>query len=682
MQLTVRFHSQLLAVVVAATLVAVQTGYAQEKQAAATQSSVQPTTAPATPTIVWLDELDLKPMRQAWGAPQANKSVTGEPLSIAGQRFERGVGSHASSLLYVKLAGGAERFTASVGVDDDTADPRSSVYFRVIGDGQTLFRSPVMKAGTPAMQIDAPLHGVDTLVLMVGATADGINYDHADWADAKFEVTGVKPETMPTPREEAVILTPPPSKKPRINGAKVFGVRPGSPVLFTIAATGERPMTFSAENLPAGLNLDARTGRISGSLGEPGEHIITLHANNARGRSTRPLKIVCGDTLALTPPMGWNSWYVHEGRVTDRDIRAAANAMVSTSMINHGYTYVNVDDCWMIKADSTDPVLGGQPRDANGRLRSNRRFPNMKALADYIHSKGLRAGIYISPGPTTCAGFTGSYQHEEQDAQTFADWGYDFLKYDWCSYGSIAKDQSLPELQKPYKLMGDIIKQLDRDIVFNLCQYGMGDVSTWGAEVGGNCWRTTGDLGGSFDGIPEAMYSIGFGQAGLEKWAGPGHWNDPDYLVLGYLSNWKGGMAPTPLTPNEQYTQMSLWCLLAAPLIFSGDMTKLDDFTLSLLTNDEVIEVNQDPLGQQAHPVTRTDDIEVWAKDMEDGSTAVGLFNRGEFETKITVQLSDLGVKEPRLLRDLWRQADLGTVREKFTASVPRHGVVLVRLIK
>ena len=234
----------------------------------------------------------------------------------------------------------------------------------------------------------------------------------------------------------------------------------------------------------------------------------------------------------------------------------------------------------------------------------------------------------------TCGGYVGCYQHEAQDARQFAKWGFDFLKYDWCSYGQVAGGDKLPQLKKPYELMCAELKKLDRDIVLNLCQYGMGDVWEWGAASGGNSWRTAGDLGGSFEGIPAALFRDVFGLYGrneLQKFNGPGGWNDPDYLLLGYLSNWKGGTAPTPLSPNEQYSHVSLWCLLAAPLIFSGDITRLDEFTLSLLCNDEVIEVDQDPLGKAALRVAKDGDLEVWAKDMEDGSKAVGLFNRGEF---------------------------------------------------
>ncbi|NTV81275.1 MAG: alpha-galactosidase, partial [Candidatus Aminicenantes bacterium] len=314
---------------------------------------------------------------------------------------------------------------------------------------------------------------------------------------------------------------------------------------------------------------------------------------------------------------------------------------------------------------------------------SNGRFPDMKGLTDHIHALGLKAGIYTSPGPFTCAGHVAAWQHEEPDVRRFVEWGYDFLKYDWCSYNGIAKDKSVEELQKPYRLVSGILAAQPRDIVLNLCQYGMGNVWEWGAAVGGNSWRTAGDLGGSFEGIPAALFRDGFDVYSaneLHRYGGPGHWNDPDYLLLGYLSDWKGGTAPTPLTPNEQYTHVSLWALVAAPLIFSGDITRLDAFTLGLLTNDEVIDVDQDPLGKPGKRVSKSGDIEVWVRELEDGSRAVGLFNRGEGLAVITASLADLGVSGPQRVRDLWRQKDLGVCEDSFTAYVARHGVVLVRL--
>jgi len=308
-------------------------------------------------------------------------------------------------------------------------------------------------------------------------------------------------------------------------------------------------------------------------------------------------------------------------------------------------------------------------------------FPDMKGLTDFIHAKGLKAGIYSSPGPTTCAGFTASYQHEAQDAKRFADWGFDFLKYDWCSYGRIpgVDNHSLDQLKKPYRLMGDLLKQQNRDMIYNLCQYGMGAVWEWGAEVGAHSWRTASDLGYGLDGI----FDIARKNTEYATWQKPGNWNDPDYIQIGYIgyvSKGGGLPEPSPFTPTEQYSFVSLWSLIASPLFYSGDMSKLDDFTLNVLCNPEVIEVNQDPLGRCARVVPQSEDLFFLVKELEDGSKAVGLCNAGEWPAELTIKWSELGVHGPQTVRDLWRQKDLGSFGEEFKASVPRRGVVLVKI--
>ncbi len=480
------------------------------------------------------------------------------------------------------------------------------------------------------------------------------------------------------------ILTPKPPAAPRINGPKIYGARPGRPFLYRVPCTGERPLKFSAEGLPASLHLDAKAGVITGSAPDrAGEYTVTLRASNTRGKTERTLRIVVGDTLALTPPMGWNDWYTHYDRVTDKLLRQAADAMIASGMADFGYQYVNVDDCWMRKPGSGDPQLGGEPRDAKGAIRSNGRFPDMKALADYIHSKGLKAGLYTSPGPLTCAGFTGSYQHEQLDARQFADWGFDFLKYDWCSYGKVAGGESPADRKRPYELMGALLKNSSRDIVFNLCQYGMSDVWKWGGEVGGHCWRTTGDLGLEKSARLPGFYYIGFKNAEHSEYAGPGRWNDPDYLLIGSVGNAfriDEPPKPTPLTPEEQYSYMSMWALMAAPLFFSGDMNYLDPFTINVLCNAEVIGVDQDEAAKQARVIRRTDADFVLAKPLADGSFAVGLFNLAGDRRTVAASWTELGLKGRCSVRDLWRQKDAGTAMSRYSAEVNAHGVSLVRL--
>lgn len=641
----------------------------------------------ASADIVWLDSLDLTTMRQGWGAPQKNHSVTGQKLSIGGKTFEHGVGTHANSSFSV-LVGGAQKFEAMVGLDDDTAG-RGSVVFQLIADGKTIFDSGIIKSNTGAVPVSADLRGVKLLVLKVTDAVNGTEYDHADWADATFEVSG----TVPGPSvklEKPYLLTPKPGPAPHINGPKIYGARPGNPFIYRIPTQGKRPMKFFAENLPAGLDLDSETGIVTGTTPARGEYKITFTANNQSGADSRDFKLVSGDTLSLTPSMGFNDWYAYYDGVTDKQMREAADVIVSSGMADAGYQYVNIDDCWMNAEKSKDSKRVAPFRDTNGTLLPNVYFPDMKGLADYIHAKGLKAGLYTSPGPLTCAGFAGAFEHEAQDAKLFADWGFDFLKYDWCSYGHIAsggspKDPAIPHYGQgaptlaaykfPYQKMGDILKQQHRDILYNLCQYGMGEVWKWGAEVFGQSWRTAGDLGGELNNI----FGVALKNCEHRDWQKPGAWNDPDYLQIGFIGSAKGSV-PCPLSPTEQYSFMSLWCLMASPLFYSGDMSHLDEFTLNVLCNTEVIEVDQDPLGECARVVKLDADRFLMIKNMEDGSKAIGLGNRGDNEAEVSADWEKIGVTGPQRVRDLWRQKDLGVLENAFKSTVPSRGVVLVRV--
>jgi alpha-galactosidase len=292
--------------------------------------------------------------------------------------------------------------------------------------------------------------------------------------------------------------------------------------------------------------------------------------------------------------MGWNSWNHFAEKVTDADVRAAADAIVSSGMRDAGYIYVNIDDTWQ-----------GE-RDASGVIHANSKFPDMKALADYVHSRGLKIGIYSSPGPQTCARYAGSYGHEEQDARTYAEWGMDFLKYDLCSFGELMKKESGGDPKKAfamqraaYEKMHKALASTGRPIVYSLCQYGWNNVWEWGTEVGGNLWRTTGDISDNYS----RMAEIGFSQAGLAKYAGPGHWNDPDMLEVG-----NGGM-----TEDEYRQHMTLWVILAAPLLAGNDLSKMSPSTLAILTNKEVVAVDQDPLGKQGDRVSAVGPTEIWS---------------------------------------------------------------------
>ena len=355
--------------------------------------------------------------------------------------------------------------------------------------------------------------------------------------------------------------------------------------------------------------------------------------------------------LAKTPPMGWNSWNKFAGRINDATVRGIADAMASNGMREAGYVYINIDDTWE-----------GE-RNATGEIQTNKKFPDMKALADYVHRKGLKLGIYSSPGPNTCAGYEGSYGHEEQDAQTFAKWGIDYLKYDWCGARTLYTDEEMPAI---YQKMGDALLKTRRPIVYSLCQYGRLDVWKWGAEVGGNLWRTTGDIRDTW----ESMTRIGFSQHELAQYAQPGHWNDPDMLEIG-----NGGM-----TEAEYKTHMSLWAMLAAPLLAGNDLRQMTPETLAILTNREVIAVDQDKLGKQGNRVWQSGEQETWTRQLAGGAMAVAIFNRAKDEAKISVKWADVGAPPKRKVRDLWLHQDVDAKAPEYSATVPGHGVVMLRV--
>ncbi len=466
------------------------------------------------------------------------------------------------------------------------------------------------------------------------------------------------------------LLTPPAGDEPRINGPRVVGAGAGKPFLFSIPATGKAPMTFATEGLPEGLVLDSQNGIITGRVKEPGEYLVTVSASNRLGEAGSVLQILIGNAIALTPPMGWNSWNCWGLTVDQEKVIASAHVFKDKGLANHGYSYINVDDGWQKRFDE-EPK-----RDPWGYILPNAKFPSMKALGDSLHALGLKFGLYSSPGPLTCGKYAGSYGFELQDAESYGYWGVDYLKYDWCSYDQLAASLEKAELIRPYEVMRYAMKRTGRDIVYSLCQYGMGEVWTWGAETGGNLWRTTEDITDTW----ESLLQCGFSQTVQSKWAGPGHWNDPDMLVVGWVG-WGPGLHKTRLTPDEQYTHMSLWSLLSAPLLLGCDLTRLDDFTMNLITNDEILAVNQDASGKQASRDLAEGSYQVWSKPLSDGSRAVGIFNLGAASGKYELDMARLKLSGGQVVRDLWRQKDLGTVSGRYSTMVPSHGVVMLRFI-
>ena len=489
----------------------------------------------------------------------------------------------------------------------------------------------------------------------------------------KIRVNATKMPTVATTNDPMPILAHGDPETPEFHGARVVGGSPGKPFMFRVPYTGAGKVELSAEGLPEGLTL--HDGIITGRVTMAGTYKVKLSARNHLGTAKRTIRIMIGENMiARTPAMGWNSWNAYGMENSAARTKAAADAFVRLELAAKGYTYVNIDDGWQ------------NGRSANGEIKTTAKFGDMKDLADHIHAKGLKFGVYSSPGPVTCGNHTGSYQHEQQDAKSYASWGVDYLKYDWCSYHSIDPNPDLEGFIKPYRIMGEALRGTDRDIFFSLCQYGMGHVWTWAgsAPVFGNSYRISGDINDSWG----SMTANSFNSDGdLYPFAGPGHWNDPDMLVVGWGYFEDGPLHWSKLTPNEQVTHISLWCMLAAPLLLGCDLDHMNAFTLDLISNTEVLAVNQDELGKQAQRVSRKGDLEVWARPLFDGTVAVALFNRGPLPAKVSCSWPEISPVIPnggsmrgtQPVRDLWQRKDLGS-HDGFAAMVNPHGTVMLKV--
>ncbi len=624
--------------------------------------------------------------------PALDKSAKSQPLRLAGREFAKGVGMQADNRSAVEL-NGATRLTALAGIDDAT-ESAAAVRLEILADNQSLWHREMKKGDTP-IAIDLDLRGRKILVLKVADLGNTESLVLADFADAKLFVAdgaAAKPKSaFPPGRDEAPeILTPAAPATPRLNGPRVFGVRPGNPFLFQIPATGERPMKFAADGLPAGLVLDAATGLITGKIAMPSTHLVTLRATNARGADEKPLRIEAGEKISLTPAMGWNSWNCWGTSVDQEKVLASAHAMVARGLVEHGWSYINIDDAWQ-----------GERTAADRALQANPKFPDMKQLCDELHAMGLRAGIYSTPWESSYAGFPGGSadnpegkwskaltmengkksRHQgkisfaDADAKQWAAWGMDYLKYDWNP-----KQPTPPETSDQFRdniaTMAHALRTSGRDMIYSYSNSFPFEEIAKDVDLL-HSWRTTGDIRDGWG------YLVGI-WAQQEKWrpfGGPGHWNDPDMLVVGPVDVGSGkNIRPSHLTPNEQYTHISLWCLLSAPLLIGCPLEKADDFTLSLLTNDEVLALDQDELGQSAAQLTVDGRKQIYVKPLADGSRAIGFFNLASESQEISVTWAQLGLTGQQHIRDLWRQEDLGVEKEKFSATVGRHGVVLVRV--
>ncbi len=475
-------------------------------------------------------------------------------------------------------------------------------------------------------------------------------------------------------------LTPAPGPAPRINTPAFYGARPGHEIVWRVPVTGERPMAIAVgglENLPGGkLKFDPKTQVLRGIVGQPGDYPLTVSASNRHGKESKKLILKIGDRLALTPPLGWNSWNCHYGGVNEGHLKAAADKLVESGLADLGYQYVNMDAWWQINNNpqaAKYPEMHGAARDKNGRIMSNAKFPDMKALTEYIHSKGLKCGIYSSPGPFSCGGCETSWRHEYRDAARFAEWGFDYLKYDWCSYANVVKNEksSKEMFALPYRVMGQALARQKRDIVFAMCEYGMDEPWFWGESTGAQLWRTTGDVHDKWERIETAINI----HRNIWFCSKPGAWNDPDMLVL------KADHRKCGLTPNEQYTHISMWSLFAAPMLIGCKLPEADEFTMGLLANPEIIEIDQDALGAAAAPITVNPFFEVWARPLANGDVAYGIFNPSatqDIKARIVLD-RDLGLNGKWMFRDVWRRSDIGVKSGSFELEIPAHMTYVFR---
>jgi alpha-galactosidase len=646
-------------------------------------------TAASPRSEISLADLDISLTRQGWDfGAQRNKRSNGQPLTIGQRRFQSGLGTVADSLLQIDLKQAASRFTAWVG-PDALGGPEACVRFTVVVDGKIAAHTPAMKGGSAPLRVSVDLTGARVMVLAVDVAGNRTWGNYADWCDAVITLASGS-TALPVAEPYQPDMTIPliergNQREPTIHAPYVLGTTPGKPFIFRIPVTGAETVSLDVEGLPPGISLD-KSGVLRGSITAAGDYEVVVTARNPHGSSRRKLKVQAGERcLALTPPMGWNSWNAFGEDVHQDLVKQQADELIKSGLANKGYNLIVVDAGW--EGD----------RDSSGRLMPDKdKFPDIRTLIEYVHSLGLKFGIYSSPGLRTCGsngGFTGSYGYEVQDIWTFAEWGADYLKYDWCTYESMLPPHaSIEAFIEPYAVVGQAIATVKRDIIFHLCQYGMKDVWKWGPklQVNGNVWRISDDLIDFWGAVcANGFYS----DRTLAPYAGPGRWNDPDMLVLGTVDftsstlGFPGRPQPTRLTPTEQQTHMTMWVLLAAPLIIGGDLSKLDTFTLNLLGNPEVLAIDQDPLGRQAQCVKDDQWTQIWARPLADGTIAVGMFNLSPITQSASVQWNDLVpimqthtiVEGKQSVRDLWQCRDLGP-HIGFTVDLPSHGSIFLKV--
>lgn len=637
----------------------------------------------------YLDELPIKTYSEGIQSVVTNVNQKGNPIIMGGRTYKKGIGLESTSVLAFLLDKNGGHFSADVGVDDFGNDS-IPLRFYVVADRQILFDSGEMLPGQQPISVFVPIEGVDRLGLLVLGKGSGYPKNMGAWGNAFLTVKKSDyPKNIPN-NGERYLLTPKSAPSPQINSPLIFGAKAGNPFLYVTAATGERPMEFKAENLPSGLTIDSLTGHISGILYNKGTYPVELIAQNRIGVHKQKVVFKISDTISLTPPMGWNGWNSWAREIDQQKVISSARSLIHHRLSDYGWHFINIDDTWQ----------GQRGGEFNGLL-ANEKFPSFDKMMDTLHAWGLKVGVYSTPWISSYAGFPGGssneingffsdevrlnkrnyrfigkYRFEEADAKQWAKWGVDYLKYDWRIEVSSAER------------MRNALNRVNRDIIYSISNAApLENAHDWMRLS--HVFRTGPDIRDSWT----SVYLSTFKLSEWTKYSGPGHWLDPDMLVLGNVTT-GSPMHPSRLTPDEQYSHVSMHCLLAAPLLMGCPLDQLDSFTLNLITNSEVIRVNQDPLGMPASLIKMNPDFQIWKKPLADGSFAIGVFHvqplgdipqpyfrwGDEKDLVFSLDSKDFQVEGPVFARDLWRQEDLGLWQGEKILSIPHHGVYLFKI--
>lgn len=668
---------------------------------------VYPPTAPSTPglnAIALLGDMDITKTTTGWsGHPtQANLSIEGNPLTVKDTVYASGVGTHATSEIIVKL-NGAGRFVSRVGIDDEVKtstrplDNRAICTYSVVGKGdrpETTLASGIIKATDEwSQQVDVNCDGFKYLILRFDSEGgSGNDSDHANWCNAYFEHSGnndIPPYIVSADEISSKLDC----------ATRVFS-QPGVRFMHKLR-TANPDAELSVSGLPAGLSYNEKRQTVEGIVEQEGTYTYTVHINAEGEQSTEPVTLTVAANLTQpTPFMGWISWNVFQSEVSENNVIGVANAFVDLHLDKYGYRYICLDDLWHASSRSAD----GKPQ------YDNRKFPKgLKYLTDSLHRMGMKLGIYSDAASHTCAGAYGSLGHEATDARQYAEWGFDLLKYDACGTDGL----NASALSQRYKTMGDALKASGRDILFYLCEWGSRDPWLWGTEAGGSCWRVTYDTRDIWDHGQHDGGHCGVIQGidimkNLGYYAGVNRFNDADMMMTGLWGTGKSSSnaGANGMTATEYQSQFSMWCMFASPLTICNDVrfwsdpaqlatsgltaaqkkkiTDNKENDLRILTNEEMIAINQDRMGQAAllMKTEQNGDIEIYMKDLENGDIALAVLNRGSRLRSVSLNLTDYYLEdgEKYIVRDLWEHAYTDTTSTAFSARIKSHETKVFRI--